>query len=256
VKTPPDIYKVLIIPDMHVPSHDVKTLRVVERFMAEHRWDEYVNLGDLMDFDMISRFNAETFRKLEGKRILKEYDEANRILDRHQSIVRANNKQAKFTLLQGNHDFRMEVLIDKAPQFEGMLEVEKNLRLAERGIKWVKSWSEGEMHKIGKLHFAHGMYTTKYHAEKMTANYGINIAYGHTHDVMSYEKTTRGNINPIMAMSLGYLADPSKLTYMRNRPNNWSQAIGVAEVRGNGDFNLYPIRIINHRFSYAGKLYK
>lgn len=251
-----DIYKVLIIPDLHVPSQDTKTLKVVEKFMADHRWDEYVNLGDLMDFDSISRFNAEMFRKLEGKRLLKEYDAANEILDRHQEIVRAKNKQAKFTLLEGNHDYRMEVLIDKAPQFEGMLEVEKNLRLPERGFKWVKSWSKGEMHQIGKLYFAHGMYITKYHAAKMAENYGINIAYGHTHDVMSYEKTTRGNLNPIMAMSLGYLADPSKLTYMRNRPNNWSQCIGVAEIRADGNFNLTPIRIINHQFTYAGVTYK
>jgi hypothetical protein len=164
--------------------------------------------------------------------------------------------KCSYTLLEGNHDYRMEVLIDKCPQFEGMLEVAKNLRLDERGIDWIPSWSKGEMYKVGKLNFMHGDYVGKYHASKMVDVYGVNVVYGHTHDHQVYEKTTKGMDNPIVGMSLGHLADPEKLTYTRNRPNNWCQLIAVVEFRENGDFNINPIRIIDHSFSYGGKVYR
>lgn len=247
------ITRVLVLPDPHVPNHDVKTLAVVNKFAADVDFDEMVCLGDFMDFDIISKFSMNMLRSLEGKRILRDYEAGNKVLDGWQEAL---GSKCKITLLEGNHDYRMTVLIDKAPQFEGILEVEKNLRLEERGIKWIPSWSKGELYKIGKLNFMHGDYISKYHASKMADVYGVNLVYGHTHDHQVYEKTTKGDRNPVMAMSLGYLADPTKLKYTRNRPNNWSQLIGVAEIRPNGNFNLTPIRIFDHQFTYAGKLYQ
>lgn len=212
-----------------------------------------MNLGDFMDFDMISRFTVDVLRHLEGKRILKDYDIANSVLDEQQEAL---GKNCKYVLLQGNHDYRVEVLIDKMPQFEGMLEVEKNLRLAERGIEWVPSWSTGKLYTVGKLNFMHGDYIGKYHASKMIDVYGVNLVYGHSHDHQVYEKTTKDDTYPKMAMSLGHIADPTKLKYTRGRPNNWSQLIGIAEILPNGNFTLLPIRIINHQFSFGGTVYK
>jgi predicted phosphodiesterase len=250
-----DIYRVIILPDLQTPYHDSKTLSAVEKFMADYRWDEYVNLGDLMDFDMLSSFNKESLRQLESRRIMKDYELANSILDRHQKIVRSNNKKAKFTLLEGNHENRLEKAVDKLPSLEGLVEVESNLKLAERGFKWVRSWSRGELHKIGKLHFSHGKYTTKYHAAKMVDTYGVNIVYGHTHDVQSYARTILGKDKSIKAQSLGHLADEAKLAYMKNGPSNWLQAIAVAEIRKDGAYNLYPIEIINHTFTFNNRTY-
>lgn len=245
--------RVLILPDSHVPNHDVLTHKTILKFMKDMSFDYCVDLGDLMDFDMISRFTSDVLRQLEGKRILKDYDVANKVLDERQKAL---GSKCKYILLEGNHDYRMEVLIDKMPQFEGLLEVEKNLHLKERGIKWVPSWSRGELYTIGKLNFMHGDYVGKYHASKMIDVYGVNLVYGHVHDHQVYEKTTKDHKNPRMAMSLGHIADPTKLKYTRNRPNNWSQLIGVAEILDNGNFTLLPIRIINHTFSFNGKVYK
>jgi len=250
------IHRVLILPDQHCPNHDVRTFKAINNFIADQWFDEVVDLGDFMDFEMISRFNAEMFRKLEGKRILHDYDVANDVLDQRLKILKKVNPLVKYVLLEGNHDYRMEVLIDKAPQFEGILEVAKNLHLEERGIVWIPSWSKGELYKVGKLNLMHGDYIGKYHASKMIDVYGVNLVYGHSHDHQVFEKTTKDHVNPRMAMSLGHLADPNKLKYTRGRPNNWSQLIGVAEVRPDGNFNLTPIRIIDHQFSYNGKVYK
>lgn len=253
--TPP-IRRVLVLPDLHIPFHDLKTLSAVEKFMADYRWDDYVCLGDLMDFDQLSSFNKESLRKLESRRILKDYTVANEILDRHQAIIRKNNKKATFTLLEGNHDERIERYLDKVPNMEGMLEVPVGLRLKERGFKWVQSWSQREQFKIGKLYFAHGNYANQYHAAKMVNAYGVNIVYGHTHDIQNYIKTIIGKDKHIMAQSLGWLGDEDKVDYIKGKPNNWTHAIGIAEIQPDGSFNLYVIAIINHTFSFNGKVYK
>lgn len=247
---------VLIIPDLHIPYHDAAALEVVEKCMADHDWDEVVYLGDLLDLDEISSFNAENLRELETRRLVEDFHLANAILDRHQEIVRRNNPKAKFVLLQGNHEYRIERLLDNHPELEGLLEVQKNLHLSERKVRWVKSWSENELYAIGKLCFSHGLYINQYHAAKMVNSFGVNVVYGHTHDVMSHVKTILGKDKLIMAQSLGFLADEYKLRYMKKGPSNWSQAFGVAYIRPTGEFNLYPVHIINHQFTFNGKEYK
>lgn len=249
------IYRVFILGDTHTPNQDDLTLSAIEKFMADIFIDEYVHLGDLMDFDMISSFNADNLRENETRRLVSDYNLANKILDRHQKIVRKNNKNAKFTLLEGNHENRIQRVIDKSPEVEGLLEVPKNLRLAERGFKWIPSWTEGELYKIGKLYFMHGKWTNQYHAAKVVNAYAVNMVYGHTHDVMNHVRVILGKDRHIMAQSLGHTADENKLKYMKKGPSNWTQAVGIAEIRPGGSFNLYPITIINHTFSFNGKVY-
>ena len=41
--------KVIVLPDMQVPFHDKLTLAAVEKYMADERWDEWVQLGDFID---------------------------------------------------------------------------------------------------------------------------------------------------------------------------------------------------------------
>lgn len=251
--------RAIIIPDIHAPFHDKKSLRAVEYFMADktQKWDYYVNLGDLMDFDQLSSFNKEKLRKLEGRNLFKDYEIANEILDRHQDILLKKNPDTEFALLEGNHEERIERLLDKEPNFQGIMEVEIRLRLKERNIRWIRCWTQRELYRIGKLYFTHGDYLSKYHAHKMVEAYGINIAYGHTHDIQNHTKTFKrdNKSQTIMGQSCGYLADPNKLDYIKNRPTNWTQAVAVAEFQDNGNFNLVVISIINHQFSYNGTLY-
>lgn len=237
----------IVIPDMQVPYHDKRSLKAVEKFMAAHKWDGYINLGDFMDFDQISSFNANKMKLIEGRRILKDYDIGNEILDRHQAIIRKKNPDAEFVLLEGNHEFRIERYLEVNPQFTGMVEVETALRLKERGFKWVRCWEKGDIFKKGKASFTHGQYTSKYHAAKMVDTYGDNIFYGHTHDVMSFPRTLRGKNKTHVGQSLGCLCD-YELSYIKKNPSNWQQAFGVFYFQPNGFFNHYVTQIFNHKF--------
>ena len=248
-------YKVLCIPDMHCPFQDDLSLNALERYMADSRFDEVIYIGDLLDFAQISKFNKGSPQE-ESRLVSDDYKIAGKILDRHISIIRKNNRKAKFTLLEGNHEERIERWLAQNPQVKGLVEVEVGLKLGERGIKWVRAWSRGELYKIGKAYFTHGLYTNQYHAQKMVNNYGVNIYYGHTHDHQSFSKVLKGKDKTIEGMSLGCVCEYDQ-SYMQGRPSSWQQGFGVFYFdKDTGFFNRTFVGIYNHSFiSPEGKQY-
>lgn len=244
-------YKVLVISDLHIPNHSERSLAVLEQYMADHTWDEVIYLGDFMDFDCISHHNKDNLRGVMGKTIWKDYDAAVEILDRHQKLC----PKAKFVLIEGNHDYRIERYIDANPQLQGMIEVELGLELIKRKVKWVRFWSKGDVYRVGKASFIHGTYTNQYHAKKHLDNYDASIFYGHVHSVQSHTKIQRKG-NPMIAQSLGCLCNLDQ-GYMRGKPSNWVHAFGVIHFREGGYFTPYVITIVNHSFtSPEGKTYE
>jgi predicted phosphodiesterase len=247
---------VLVLPDIHFPHHDQRTLNAVESYMADNEWDEVVWLGDLIDFDYISSHERGNLRGrvVAQNAISRDYNLVNSVLDRHAKIVGPHTKQ---TIIQGNHDFRVERFIDENPALEGLAEVENGLHLRDRGIQWVQGWSKGEIYRIGKAAFVHGLYITEHHAKKMVQAFGENVFYGHTHDIQTYSQTKRGDNNTIVGQSLGCLCRYDQ-KYMKGRPSAWQQAFGEFYIKPNGHFNYYVIRIVNHSFvapdgeEYAG----
>jgi hypothetical protein len=255
---PPGLERWLVLPDEQIPAHDTKTLSAVEKYMADHRWDGVISLGDFLDFNEISRWVEGHPRKYMHSRVKLSLDLAHAILERRVKALRSRNPDCQYILIQGNHEHRIEDFLDTFPQFEGMLEVEKVLDLFQLGIKWVPFWSDPrKVFRKGKATFIHGLYTNQYHAAKHVRAYGTNVYYGHSHDVQEHSLLLGNNTHSIVAKSLGCLCDPNKMEYIKGRPQNWTQAFAVFYFLPNGDFNEYTIKIFNHRFvSPEGKLYE
>lgn len=246
-----DIKKVLIIPDCQIPYHDKRSFKAVEKYMADERWDEVVYMGDFMDFHQLAKFTQDAPESL-CKTLQGDYSVANAILDRHQQIVRKHNPKAKWTYLMGNHCDRVRKFEEKYPQIKGLIGVEKNLRLKERGFKIVYSYPNGEVHKIGKAIFHHGLYVGGNHPKKMADAFGTSIFYGHTHDIQLYSKVIWGK-KSVVGQSLGSLCIPN-LDYIGMNPTNWEQAVTTFYFRPGGSFNYYISKIENHSFiSPSGK---
>ena len=246
----------VVIPDLQVPYHDPKSLKAVEEYMADEFWDEYVNLGDFIDFDLISSFNESKPRLTQGKTLASVLGDAMSVLDSQVKAARKKNPKCKMTILEGNHDYRLEAYLDKHPELEDLLDLPSLLRLKENKIKWVRSHSKGELYKIGKAYFHHGLFASKYHAARMVDYYGCNIFYGHTHDVQEYSKVLHGKDKTIKGKSLGCLCSYDQ-DYLRGRPTNWQQAITVFYFFPNGFFQEVTVPIYNHRFigPTNGKIY-
>lgn len=250
--------RVLVLPDMQIyainddiAGLDLETWRAVLKYIDDYKWDEVIILGDFLDFNCISHHNKDLPRLTHGQSVTSDYRAGNKILDQLQKAAEG----AKITLLEGNHEYRYERLTDALPVFEGLMDVEDGLRLKERGIKYVRAWSKGDVYEIGKANFIHGLYINEFHAKKHVMQFGTNIFYGHTHDVQSYSQILRGDNKTIVGQSLGCLC-VYDLPYMRGRPSKWQQAFGVFHFLPDGFFNYTVTRIFKHRFvSPEGRLY-
>jgi len=171
--------------------------------------------------------------------------------------MHAGCKDAQFVLLEGNHDYRAFDAAQKDiyHKFQSELNYAKMLNLKERGVKWVKSWTDGELFKLGNAYFTHGLYTNQYHAKKMVERFGVCIYYGHLHDVMEIPITQRGPDKTLVGKSLGTLCD-YKQKYMKGHPSNWQQAFAVFEFFPDGFFQETTIKIFKNRFKILnGKIY-
>ena len=250
------VYRVIVTPDLQAPFEDREANRAVEKYVADNKFDEWIDLGDFMDFDFLSTHNEGKHRLNAGKLLKEHYAYGREILDRRLEVLKKNNKKASMTIIEGNHDARVEAFLDKNPQLEGLLEVEEGLGLTSRKIQWIRFWRDGTIYKIGKAGFCHGLYTSKYHAAKMVENYCCNIFYGHVHDVMEFPKIMHGKDEVVVGQSLGCLCRLDQ-SYIKQNPKNWQLAFGDFFFTREGLFTYYVPRIFNSRFvSPSGKVYR
>lgn len=249
-----NIKTAIVLPDTQLPYEDKIALKAVEKFIADNWFDYWIQVGDLMDFNYASKWTADNLKVLSGTTFQDDYEYARKFLDRHIKLVRGKNPDAEMVVIEGNHDWRPEKIIEKDPRFEGLIEFSLQLRLRAKNIKFVRYWSKGEVYRIGKATFIHGRYTNDHHAKKHVQNFGCNIFYGHTHDIQNYSLERYNKQNAIVGQSLGCLCKYGQ-DYMVGRPHRWQQAIGYFQFFPNGDFTYSIIRITNGRFIFNGKAY-
>lgn len=247
--------KWIVLPDLQIPFVDRRALAAVEAYMADTRFDGWLQLGDLVDFMEISSHEEKNLRMDKVGAIQKSYDAAGEFLDRHAAILRANNRKARMVVLEGNHDFRVEKFLEKNPQCIGMLEVPIALEFKRRRIEWVPFWSKGTIFRLGKAQFIHGRYTVKYHASKHLDMYGDNIFYGHMHSIQVHAKKNIGKDKTVEAACLGCLCRHD-LHYMHGGPSDWQLSFSVFHIWPDGYFQRDTTRIFKSRFLADGKVYQ
>ena len=243
--------KWLIIPDTHWDATEElhPSYLLVKKFAKDFKPDGIIHLGDLFDFAYIAKFNKEKLRTISGKTFRRDYDLGNREFDFWQKV----NRGGSFIVRQGNHDERVDRVIDKEPMLEGFIEVEDNLRFKERGIKYYRETDSPT--KLGKLHVIHGWYWTVHHAKKHLHQFGGNIVYGHVHEVQTYTEYFPAFDGEVSAWCLGCLSD-TQPAWHKGRPTRWAHAFGIVFIEPDGNFNLYTVRITNNQFIWDGHTFK
>lgn len=243
--------KWLVLPDPHIPYEDKITYTAIGKYMEDEKWDGLIILGDFLDFNEISKYNQDAPRR-KTEKVKETFKAGNAFLDKLQKTV---GKKCQIVLIEGNHDFRVEDYMDKHEELDGLLDIADNLRLKERGIKWVKNWSKGELFSKGHAKFAHGQFISTHHAKKMAQTYGACIFYGHTHDIMEHPIEYYGDDKTIVGKSLGCTCDYNQ-KYLKGNPTKWQQAISVFYFFSDGFFQENTIKIFKHRFvGLNGKVY-
>jgi len=236
-----EITKVITLSDCHLP-HNIH-LGSIREFIQDWQPDQIILLGDFLNLDPISHWMIDKKRLVEGKRLKQEYDLANYEIE----LLKQSAPEAKIIYAEGNHENWIEQYIDKHPEMEGLIELQDH-------IKGIDQWiGFNEYYKIGKLYYKHGTSTTKYHTNKSLEE-GINLIYGHTHDIQEMTAVTMFDKQPHKAKSIGCLCSED-MPYMKKKPNKWVKAFNYAYIRENGTFNDYTVVITNGKFTAEGKTY-
>lgn len=235
--------------DLHHPHHVKKLWKNILRFTEDIKPDIWVFGGDNEDLEVVSHWVGNKRRRVEGKRLKKDYDDFNRdILDPLEAILPA---EAERVFMLGNHEDWVEQYIDEHPEMEGFAEIRNNLHVDNWQV-----FDYGNVYTNGKLNFMHGTYINIHNAYKTVQVYGKNIVYGHGHTFQAHTMTTPIGVESHMAMQVPCACDMNP-HYALNRPNAWLNGFAVFYLQPDGSFNLFPVIATDSAFiAPNGKLYK
>ena len=164
-------------------------------------------------------------------------------------------KYKKFFI--GNHEdwlqqylnLRIPEVIDGLERLGQRLDIESLLGINNSGFDGVPL---NAILNVGDAYFIHGYYTGKHHASKHLEVFGVNVYYGHLHDVQSHCAVSVKGLHE--AASLGCLRSLDA-PFLKGKPNNWSHAFGIFEFQYDGSYTRYMPIIVDGKFSFNGKLF-
>lgn len=217
--------KIICAGDFHLPDVNNKALAVFENYLGRDKWDYLVIGGDLLDFSYLSKYSIGNLRSIEGKRIMKDYDLANKLLDKIDKL-----HKGKKVFIVGNHEDRVRKYIDANPNLEGFVEIDKCLKLKERGYKVVWNYPKGDLFTINGISFIHGTYHNQFHAKKHLDAYE-SIVYFHTHTFQQFTKSSfKKGLR--MAQGVGSMCNYEQ-SYIGKRPSSWQLGFLTIETDKN-----------------------
>lgn len=242
-------YLIRAVHDYENPKKETPLIKFLKDFQPQI----VVQGGDQLDLSVIAHWNRGKPRVNENKRLSADYTTYNAVLDQREKVLKSLEKHY---MLEGNHEFWIQNLLDELPAFEGMLEVQKNLNLKSRGIQWI----EARKHlTIGHLNFIHGDYKDGYlpvyAAKAIAAIYGKSVVYGHQHYNQVYSAQTPFDKRPYQVWGVGCMCNLNP-AWKRNSPAAWLNSFGVGYIHDNGNFDFQVINITDNQFVFDGEIYK
>lgn len=242
---------VLVVPDLHCPYQDQQAVETVLKINKYVKPDVTVLLGDVIEAEGVSKYIKESVAARAISDLGKEFDSFNALFDK------LTTYSSEVLITKGNHCARLLEYADQHPEVSSLVNFEKNIYLKERrkAGKRIRICEYNEALNIGKLWFTHGTYTGDNAAKKMVMAYQRSIIFGHTHSV-----SCASWVSPIdvrdkhTAYNLGCLCSQNP-GFMKNKPNAWSHACGIAYVQDNGCFNFYTIGIFDGVAVFNGKVF-
>jgi len=241
------VQKLLILPDIHDPFSDTKAVDLAVKVGKKRGTDVLIQLGDLMDCLSVSPYRDGEI-KID---LLDEIDSANRLLDKLDSI---GAKRKILTI--GNHCARVKkYLYNNAPAVARMIDIKKELRLAERGWEAI---DYGDHIAVGKVAYTHCVagYGAKAHSDAIR-DMGHSTVIGHSHRMLFHFESTICESARVGA-SMGHLSRPecSGKHMHKAQRRFWQLGFGSGVMLPNGVTFLSPCPIVNYKTVVDGVVYE
>lgn len=234
--------------DLHYPVDNHKCKKILFDFLEDFQPDIFILAGDQMDMGCISAFNRSKLKLLENKRLSYEYRGFQRsYMDRFEDVLKSDCDRY---WMYGNHEDRVTRLIENFPQYEGFIEVNKNLDLSG----WVEIPFNGVL-SLGEMNFIHGHWHNKYHADKNVSVYGKQVFNWHVHTNQVFTMHSPINGLPKQGVSVGCMCDRNP-EWLRDKPNSWVNQFMFFYLFGDGSFSYFTPLIVNGRSMIDGRLYE
>lgn len=262
------------------PFHDDKAIDVALQIVREVKPDKVIWLGDFLDLAEFGRYEQEAaFARTTQLSI----DRGHYVL----SQVRAVAPQASQTVIEGNHDRRLQnMIVANAKAAFGLRQADKPgswpvlsvphlLRFDELGVEYAGGYPAASVWINRGLRCIHGFKVRSggSTAAAVVKDDHVSTIFGHIHRVETQYLTRQefgGNARTLVAHSPGSLcridgAVPSATgsTTLDGRPvlshENWQNGLSVVHYEPGGDsFSIESVFIDtfnNYKTRYAGKVY-
>lgn len=254
---PQKVRHAIAVYDLHYPEIHKPTVNAIFDYLASNKPDIFIFGGDQFHFDALSHHNAGKpfFRT---RRAYQNDIEGFR-RDILTPLEKLLPKGCEKVWIIGNHERFEQDFIEEHPELEGIVNHVKLLDLERKGWTIVPL---GHTYRLGKLNVIHGEILSgignqagMYPSRKAVELYAGNVLAGHTHAPQTFTKVSpvhdkhkwQGHISPI--------AGGINPSYLRNRPTAWVNGFNRIDVMESGQFNYYPIIVIDGQFVFNGKVY-
>lgn len=190
----------LLIPDCHIPYHDIKAYKLMINVAKSTQIDEVYILGDYADFYAVT---AHPKDPSVPQMLVDEVGAVIEKLDELDSLF----PHAKKFYIQGNHEWRLErYLQNQAPALFGVTSTEHILKIDQRP-KWTfLDYGPNQSVKIGgsKLVARHEPLSSS--AKATAAKALCSLVYGHIHRIEESHIVGLDGTNHV-CFSVGWLGD-------------------------------------------------
>lgn len=242
-----------VLSDLHCPYHDVRAVGAVCDALADLRPHGLILNGDFLDLYELSRFNAGSLAKLEGRRTLTTFLVANEVLDDLRAA--AGDRLDEWHYTAGNHELRAQRWLEQGDHGvlagEDVLTIPSRLRCEERGIVYHDGYPTARV-RLGHLTVTHGKRACAYTAAANWRDYGSSVLTGHSHTPEIYYGA--GLDSQRAAYVSGHLADPDSVAMQyAPRPNRWAQGWALVYLRRSGAFTVELINLWDGKFGVGGR---
>jgi len=202
------IKKAIILGDVHIPYQNNKALNIIYQILKEHKFDEIILGGDIIDGTQLSKFpNYEEYE-------LELWQEINLFKNFINNLKEVSPK-SKIIYLEDNHfSERLKRYMIEHPELKNLIKIDLPV---DKVIEYNKPYFPFGQRQLG---FIHGYNSNKYFAEKYTREFNHNLVVCHTHTFQHYVAE-----NGIECYGIGCLCKTMK--YLRNKPHRWRNGFGV-----------------------------